>query len=94
MIIIAITITIVTSFVEKQALEDLVPACTLRFHYNFAYVKRLALGLLSMTERSSSGTCRTGPGCAEFYDENKFNREDLFRHVTEQEGFRDSGFRV
>ena len=23
--------------------------------------------------------------CGEFYDENKFNREDLFRHITEQE---------
>lgn len=23
--------------------------------------------------------------CGQYYDENKFNREDLFRHVTEQD---------
>ena len=28
--------------------------------------------------------------CGQYYDENKFNREDLFRHVTEQDSFDNS----
>ena len=54
-----------------------------RFHYNFGYVKRLG-----PSGRQCAGVQGTGwqhAGCGEFYDENKFNREDLFRHITEQE---------
>ncbi|OLQ09787.1 putative alpha-tubulin polyglutamylase Ttll1 [Symbiodinium microadriaticum] len=55
----------------------------LTFHYNFGYVKRLA-----PSRRHCAGVQGTEwqpAGCGEFYDENKFNREDLFRHITEQE---------